>query len=272
MRKILTIILLILVFNINLFAKNSQILNLEFDLKLGLDFNPTLALYDMHSEGLSNEGLAYEFSNSFLLGMDFFFLKFSNLYLGVGINHIFESKIKTKGYDAKSNITTYHIAGKYKMPLESKIFSNLYLIGNIGYANTNIDDIENILNLDEEDSDLDIRRITKFDSNNFFWGIGFGTEFLDNFIAELTYSIIYENAKRETIITEYPDDIIGKTKLPCKTNYSLIMFKVGYKFNIDIPQSKTKSNKNETLDKEIEKLKLQKEILQLEIEKEKLKQ
>lgn len=251
MRKILTTILFVLVFNINLFAKNSQILNLEFDLKLGLDFDPTLALYDMHNEDPSNNGYAHEFDNSFLLGADFFFLKFSDLYLGVGVNHVFESKTKTKGYETKSNITTCHIVGKYKMPLESKIFSNLYLIGNIGYANTNIDNTESVFILDEEDSDLNIRRLTKFDSDNFFCGFGFGTEFLDNFIVELTYSIIYGKARRETIITDYPNDIIKKTNLPCKTNYSLIMFKIGYKFDINIQ----KSNNNEISDKEIEKLK-----------------
>lgn len=231
MKKTIISFLFISVFAFTIFADNSRILNLELDLKLGLDFNPTLTIYD------DNQGLAHEFNNSFLLGADFFFLKFSDLYLGVGINHVFESKIKTKGYDAKSDMTTYHLVGKYKMPLESKIFSNLYLIGNIGYANVNIDNTEAILILHEEDSDLDARNITKFDNDSFFGAIGFGTEFFNNFIAELTYSTIYGNAKRESVIIP-----VSRTTSPRKTNYSLIMFKIGYKFNINIPQSNKKED------------------------------
>ena len=137
MKKIIISLLFILIFNFNIFADDSSVLNLELDLKLGLDFNPTLIIHDDNEK----TGLAQEFNNSFLLGADFFVLKFSDLYLGVGINHIFESKIKTNGSDAKINTTTYYIVGKYKIPLESKIFSNLYLIGNLGYANINIDKV-----------------------------------------------------------------------------------------------------------------------------------
>ena len=69
------------------------------------------------------------------------------------------------------------------------------------------------------------------------------------------------------IITEA--DEFRKTKSFSRTTYSLIMFKIGYKFKFNINKS---NNKKEILDKEIEKLKLQKEILELELEKEKLKQ
>lgn len=263
MKQIITSLLVISIFSFNLFADNSSVLNLELDLKLGLDFNPTLVIHDNNEK----TGLAHEFNNSFLLGADFFFLKFSDFYLGSGLNHIFESRTKTKDSDAKSNITTYHIVGKYIIPLESNIFSNLYLIGNLGYANVNITDTTTTWYGSEEDSDIAITLKSEFGNNNFFGGIGFGTELLDNFTAELTYSIIYGNEKRETILIEA--DKIRKTKLFSRTTYSLIMFKIGYKFNINIQQS---NDKKEVLDKEIEKLKLQKEILELELEKEKLKQ
>ena len=121
MKKIIISLLFISIFTFDIFAEDSRALNLELDLKLGLDFNPTLIIHDDNEE----TGLAHEFNNSFLLGADFFFLKFADFYLGVGLNHVFEAKIKTKGSDAKSNITTCHIVGKYKMPLESNIFSNL---------------------------------------------------------------------------------------------------------------------------------------------------
>ena len=107
------------------------------------------------------------------MGADFFFLKFADFYLGAGLNHVFESKIKTKDSDAKSNITTCHIVGKYKMPLESNIFSNLYLIGNLGYANVNINDTQTTWHGDDEDSDIAITLESEFGSNNFFGGIGF---------------------------------------------------------------------------------------------------
>jgi opacity protein-like surface antigen len=266
MKKIIVSLLFISIFSLNLFADNSSVLNLELDLKLGFDFNPTLVIHDNNKK----IGLAHEFNNSFLLGADFFFLKFSNFYLGVGFNHLFESKIKTKGCDAKSSISTCYIAGKYKMPLESKVFSTLYLIGNLGYANINIDNIyEFILHTDESGEYIDvIIGKNKFNNNGFVWEIGLGTEIFDNFIAELTYSSIYGN--KEIIYSQYIENSSQKTI------FSLIMFKLGYKFNINTSRIITKNsqvnNKAEILDKEIEKLRLQKDILELELEKEKLKQ
>lgn len=266
MKKIIISLLFISIFSFNLFADNSSILNLELDLKLGLDFNPTLEIHNDNEE----TGLAHEFNNSFLLGSDFFFLIFSDFYLGVGFNHVFESKIKTKGYDTKRNITTCYIAGKYKMPLESKVFSNLYLIGNLGYANINIDNIyEFILHTDESGEDIDMIIIkNKFNNNGFVWEIGLGTEIFDNFIAELTYSNIY--GKKENIYSQYIENSSQKII------FSLIMFKLGYKFIMNTSRTITKNSqvddKVEILDKEIEKLRLQKEILELELEKEKLKQ
>ncbi len=261
MKKAIISLLFISIFTFNLFADDSRILNLELDLKLGLDFNPTLVSYVDNDIG----GFAHEFNNSLLFGADFFILKFSNLYLGLGINHIFDTKIKTKGQNAEANITSYYMVGKYVMPIECKVFSRLYLIGNLGYTNTNIASTNLILSEAPEYTIF----TEKFYNNNFSWEIGFGTEILDNFIAELTYSNIYGTGKSISEITDSMEQTVRENSL--KTNYSLIMFKVGYKFKINTPQSNTKKEPSD-LDKEIEKLKLQKEILELEIEKEKLKQ
>lgn len=262
MKKIITSLLFISIFTFSLFADDSQVLNLELDLKLGLDFNPTLVIHDNSDKN----GLAHEFNNSFLLDVDFFILNFSDLYLGIGINHIFESEIKTKGCDTKSNITTCYIAGKYKMPLESKVFSNLYLIGNLGYTNININSMYNyIFETDESGEEMGvIIGKNKFNNNGFFLEIGLGTELFNNFIAELTYSNIYGNM--ENIYSQIFENNSQNI------TFSLIMFKIGYKFKINTSKNSRANNKSEILDKEIEKLRLQKEILELELEKEKLKQ
>ena len=124
-------ILMTVVMTIPAFAAKGD---MSIDAKLGLGVSNSIKMIveDDYKFG-------FDVKNPFSLGAEFFYGLSDILSLGVGANYIFNSE--TDGYfdDLKVGTTNLYVAVKPEFKIESNVFSNIYLIGQIGLAINRID-------------------------------------------------------------------------------------------------------------------------------------
>ena len=172
MKKGLLTVLMTVVMTIPAFAAKGD---MSIDAKLGLGVSNSIKMIveDDYKFG-------FDVKNPFSLGAEFFYGLSDILSLGVGANYIFNSE--TDGYfdDLKVGTTNLYVAVKPEFKIESNVFSNIYLIGQIGLAINRIDWENRSVSVD----------------NGLYLGAGFGTTIKDAFFVELVLSSSNGHAKR----------------------------------------------------------------------------
>ena len=125
------------------------------------------------------------------------------LPLGLGINYQFDSEY-AKNDEIESGVTNIYLTIKPTVKIDSNIFTALYAIGQIGYG------LNRISTPTPHDWEVE--------DNGLYWGVGAGTEIMNDFIFEFIFSTNYWSCKMYT--TTYDME-----------NTALTFF-AGYKFNI----------------------------------------
>lgn len=199
MKKLLAVILLAVALVAPVFATDKG--SMEFVPKIGYIVEPLLMEYQQ-----DKDKYAYNAESTFSLGADFYYYVVNNLGLGVGINHIFQSKMNSAwGSDGKIGATNIYLSVKPVFELqENKFIDKIYFLGQLGYGLFNNEKMSYYQPSEEAD-------------NGMYWAIGAGVEKC-NVIVELMYSVNYS-------YFGYWEEI---------WTYRNIAINVGYKFNIYI--------------------------------------
>ena len=196
MKKGLLTVLMTVVMTIPAFAAKGD---MSIDAKLGLGVSNSIKMIveDDYKFG-------FDVKNPFSLGAEFFYGLSDILSLGVGANYIFNSE--TDGYfdDLKVGATNLYVAVKPEFKIESNVFSNIYLIGQIGLAINRIDWENRSVSVD----------------NGLYLGAGFGTTIKDAFFVELGLSSSNGHAKRNN----------GGSSADIQ--YTATTINVGYRFSL----------------------------------------
>lgn len=196
MKKGLLTVLMTVVMTIPAFAAKGD---MSIDAKLGLGVSNSIKMIveDDYKFG-------FDVKNPFSLGAEFFYGPSDILSLGVGANYIFNSE--TDGYfdDLKVGTTNLYVAVKPEFKIESNVFSNIYLIGQIGLAINRIDWENRSVSVD----------------NGLYLGAGFGTTIKDAFFVELVLSSSNGHAKRNN----------GGSSADIQ--YTATTINVGYRFSL----------------------------------------
>ncbi len=196
MKKGLLTVLMTVVMTIPAFAAKGD---MSIDAKLGLGVSNSIKMIveDDYKFG-------FDVKNPFSLGAEFFYGLSDILSLGVGANYIFNSE--TDGYfdDLKVGTTNLYVAVKPEFKIESNVFSNIYLIGQIGLAINRIDWENRSVSVD----------------NGLYLGAGFGTTIKDAFFVELVLSSSNGHAKRNN----------GGSSADIQ--YTATTINVGYRFSL----------------------------------------
>ena len=149
--------------------------------------------------------MGYEMKMPISIGAEFFYGLMDNLSVGIGINYGFDSDLKANiSYIGSSRLTSYYVAVKPEAKLDSKIFSSMYLIGQIGGSNVNIKSSNGSYSAE---GDMGI-----------YLGFGAGTIIKDAFIVEF----IVSSANSKISVDGVNGDL----------NYTATTLNVGYKFAI----------------------------------------
>ena len=207
MKKSLLAVLLAVAMVVPAFAAKGDI---SVDAKVGLGVSNSFKLMGIDGESDAWEG--FKAKTPFSVGADFFYGISDIISVGLGANYIFDAETKMNvghGMEEKfkSGTTNIYVAVKPEFKIESDIFSNIYLIGQIGLAmnRASIDVPEYF----SETIDID---------NGLYLGAGFGTTIKDCVIVELLFSSSNGSAAM--------DGDFGDVQ------YTATTFSVGYKFNI----------------------------------------
>lgn len=202
MKNFLLTLFLITITALPIFAQEKR--NLSFDIKAGVGFSSSFVFneWDIDFFGHEYENFYFEnIDNFFSLEIELNYYIFKNLPLGIGINHIFDSKVNEMNY----NFTNIFLAIKPEAYLNSEIFSSVYGICKIGYGIINISGT-----FYEEKLDID---------NGLYLGLGIGTT-IKSFIIECIYSINYNKINNSGSF-DFSD-----------LKYTTFILNIGYKFNI----------------------------------------
>ncbi|MBR3654110.1 MAG: outer membrane beta-barrel protein [Elusimicrobia bacterium] len=196
MKKGLLTVLMTVVMTIPAFAAKGD---MSIDAKLGLGVSNSIKMIVE-----DDYKLGFDVKNPFSLGAEFFYGLSDILSLGVGANYIFNSE--TDGYfdDLKVGTTNLYVAVKPEFKIESNVFSNIYLIGQIGLAINRIDWENRSVSVD----------------NGLYLGAGFGTTIKDAFFVELVLSSSNGHAKRNN----------GGSSADIQ--YTATTINVGYRFSL----------------------------------------
>lgn len=170
MKKILLTVLLAVAMVVPVFATEKGAM--EVDAKLGLIVEPLFM--DTYYDG--NEKYGYNTDSTFSLGADFYYYVMNNLGVGLGVNHIFESRFDA-GWNDKDKLSSTNVYLAIKPILaENGLVDKVYLLGQLGVGLNSFKIGEN----SEDD----------WDSTGLYWGFGFGVEKY-NVILEFVYSVGY---------------------------------------------------------------------------------
>ena len=135
------------------------------------------------------------------------------LPVGLGINYRFNSKLKSwEGYEI--GVTNMYLTVKPTVKMDSKIFTAVYAIGQLGYG---------FNRMDGDGTETDDYK-EEVGSNGLYWGLGVGTEIMNDFIFEFVFSTNYWKNK-------YTDYFYGDTETT-NMKTTAVTFFAGYKFNI----------------------------------------
>ena len=169
--------------------------------KVGFAVNPVTNY--CNSFGWS--GKSYDRNPALSMAVEGLYSVLLELPVGVGVNYQFNSK--EKGFDKyEEGATNIYLTAKPTAKIDSKIFTALYAIGQIGYGFNRIDG--------------DGWEHNEMDNNGLYWGLGAGAEIMNDFIFEFVFSTNYWSIKSKEISI-----ICGMTST------ALTLF-AGYKFNL----------------------------------------
>ena len=158
----------------------------------------------------------YDMKTTCSVGADFFYYLDYNVAVGLGADHIFNSKLKYAPGEPKDKIgyTNIYFQVKYNFDFDDYGYNNIYPIFQLGYGILHAD-----WDLSQDPSGASVEN-----ANGVYWGIGVGTTIARYFIMELIYSFNYGSAEFTGCSGPHPDfeyDI---------STYSF-KFNVGFKFD-----------------------------------------
>ncbi|MBO7610628.1 MAG: outer membrane beta-barrel protein [Elusimicrobia bacterium] len=166
MKKSLIVLILAVALVSPVFATEKG--NIEIVGKLGVAVNPTDAyVFDDYYYN------SYKKNNALAIAIEGFYSLLPELPVGLGINYQFNSE-RTKEDDYETGATNIYLTVKPTAKIDSKIFTGIYAIGQIGFS------------LNRGDGRYWAHG--KVDSNGLYWGLGAGTEIMNDFIFEFIFS------------------------------------------------------------------------------------
>ena len=195
MKKIILTVVLSALFIAPTFASEAG--DMEILGKIGYTLDTNVKLF-------YNGGDSGSTKQNFTLGTDFYFYVNSQVAMGFGVNHVFDSTAEY-GADDKYGFTNVYLAVRPKMDVDSDIINSFYFVAQAGYG---------FFRFDNDDSYYDLPAPST--NNGFYWAIGIGVEIVYDFFLEFTHSFNYGS-----VISE------GSTY---DVTYSAFALNVGYKF------------------------------------------
>ncbi|MBO7610933.1 MAG: hypothetical protein J6T23_01845 [Elusimicrobia bacterium] len=129
----------------------------------------------------------YDMKTTCSVGADFFYYLDYNVAVGLGVDHIFNSRLKYAPGEPKDKIgyTNIYFQVKYNFDFDDDGYNNIYPIFQLGYG---------LLHADWDLSE-DLPTASVENGNGVYWGIGVGTTIARYFIMELIYSFNYGSAE-----------------------------------------------------------------------------
>lgn len=213
MKKLLVVMLLAVAMVAPVFAIDKG--DMEIVGKLGVATNSTIVWCD---DGLF-EG--FDKKSALSIAVEGLYYMFPELPIGLGVNYQFNSEISDKIYGlsySESGATNIYLTIKPTAKTDSKIFTALYAIGQIGYG-------LNRLDMKGSFPGEGVEWKNEVDSNGLYWGLGAGFEIMNDFLFEFVFSTNYWSSKSE-------DTVSGSdTDTDDMKSTALTLF-AGYKFNI----------------------------------------
>lgn len=209
MKKFLITIILAVSIVTPLFAAKKG--NIELVGKLGVALNPT----DSFEASDDDAFFGYTKNQALSISAEALCYLLPELPLGFGINYQFNSgRVKqSENITPETGVTNIYLTVKPTLKTDLKIFTSVYAIGQIGYGFNRMDNY------------YDDEYIRKIDGDGLCWGLGIGTEIINNFIFEFIFSTNYWSVKYE-----HPNNHLEDYKTDAEsTAFSLFL---GYKFNI----------------------------------------
>lgn len=216
MKKSLLALLLAVAMVVPVFAAEKG--DMEIVGKLGVAVNPTIVWCYGEDEGDSFGG--YNKNPALSIAVEGLYYIFPELPIGLGLNYQFDSDLSGTWSGLKSSesgVTNIYLTVKPTAKIDSKIFTALYAIGQIGYGLNRVD-------MSGKWIDEPVYYKYDVDSNGLYWGLGAGTEIMNDFVFEFVFSTNYWSSKYEN--TSYSSPEI------CDMKSTALTFFAGYKFNI----------------------------------------
>ena len=211
MKKAVLILLLILAVTVPAFAKKEG----SFDVvgKIGGTINPVVIA----------DGTPADFScpqeSALSIAVEGCYYVLPELPIGVGINYQMNSELKETLMNTKceNGATNVYLTIKPTSSIDSKIFTGLYAIGQIGYGLNRLDG--------------DGYSLTEIESDGLYWGLGAGIEIKNNFIFEFVFSTNYYTLKQPDY-TEVIDGVSHTYYFTTDMKKTTLTLFIGYKFNV----------------------------------------
>ena len=212
MKKGLFALLMAVAMVVPVFAKGQG----DFDIvgKIGATINPVV-VYDGNPADYS-----YDQESGLSIAVEGFYYLLPELSLGLGINYQADSALKNtyENRDLKHGATNVYLTIKPTATIDSKIFTALYAMTQIGYGLNRLGG--------------DGYSLEEIENDALYWGLGAGVEIKNSFIFEFVFSTSYYKMKRP-LYTVVIDETHTKTYYSTQDmrNTALTVF-VGYKFNV----------------------------------------
>ena len=200
MKKGLLAVLLAIALAAPIFASEKGDINIVG--KLGVAVNPKDGYVDDNYDSVDY----YKRNPALSVAVEGLYYVLPELPVGLGINYQFNSEF-TKYENCEDGSTNIYLTVKPTAKIDSNIFTALYLIGQIGYG------LYRLEGDGWEDCEVD---------SGLYWGLGAGTEIMNDFIFEFVFSTNNWTYKWDDGYTFEKQDMKGT---------ALTLF-AGYKFNI----------------------------------------
>ena len=190
--------------------------DMSVNAKLGLGVNNSVSLDGSDVLAPKNTYYKYDTEMPVSIGAEFFYGLMDNLSVGLGVNYGFDSKSKNNEVvpapfenKLKAGTTNIYLAVKPEAKIDSKIFSSIYLVGQIGLA---------MARAEIECDDYDFPSIDV--NSGLYLGFGIGTTIMDCVVVEIVCSSANLTAKKNP--PAVPADL--------DVQYTATTINVGYKF------------------------------------------
>ncbi len=213
MKKGLLAVLLAVAMAVPAFAAKGD---MSVNAKLGLGVNNSVSLDGSDVLAPKNQYYKYDMEMPVSIGAEFFYGLMDNLSVGLGVNYGFDSKSKNNNVahapfenQLKAGTTNIYLAVKPEAKIDSKIFSSIYLVGQIGLA---------MARAEIESDDYDFPSIDV--NSGLYLGFGIGTTIMDCVVVEIVCSSANLTAKKSP--PAVPADL--------DVQYTATTINVGYKF------------------------------------------